>query len=265
MPTTQRCGVIAGVFALVAALSAQAKVDPAAVVGMWLFDEGGGKTAVDSSENGLDGAVVGPADWEKGMFGQAMQFDGASVAVEVTEDPSLVLPELTIVAWANIVSSAGVRWQSIMMRGQDPRNYLLVVDKDSQKLQLSITKGAPGAWGGPIAGEAISDETWHHLAAVIGPDTGLATFFDGVLLKADAYTEPSQDATPAKTVIGDGSAGGHQLEGLLDEVALFNVELTEDQIVEIMNDGLEAATGLSKAVDPSGKAATTWGRLRADR
>ncbi len=152
-----------------------------------------------------------------------------------------------------------------MMRGQDPRNYLLVVDKDSQKLQLSITKGAPGAWGGPIAGEAISDETWHHLAAVIGPDTGLATFFDGVLLKADAYSEPSQDANPAKTVIGDGSASGHQLEGLLDEVALFSVELTEDQIVEIMNDGLEAATGLSKAVDPSGKAATTWGRLRADR
>ncbi len=114
MPTTQRCGVISGVFALVVALSAQAKVDPAAVVGMWLFDEGGGKTAIDSSENGLDGAVVGPADWEKGMFGQAMHFDGASVAVEVTEDPSLVLPELTIVAWANIVSSAGVRWQSIM-------------------------------------------------------------------------------------------------------------------------------------------------------
>ena len=39
-----------------------------------------------------------------------------------------------------------------MMKGQNPRNYLLVVDKDSQTLQLSITAGAAGTWKGPIAG-----------------------------------------------------------------------------------------------------------------
>lgn len=265
MRTYQRCGAMATAFALLAALSAQARVDPATVVGMWLFDEGGGKTAIDSGENGLDGVVVGPAEWEDGKFGQAMAFDGASVKVEVTEDPALAMPVLSIVAWANVVAATGVRWQSIMMRGQDPRNYLLVVDKDTQKLQLSITKGAPGAWGGPIAGEAISDEEWHHVAAVIGPEAGLAIYTDGVLLKADAYSEPSLDAAPAKTVIGDGSGGGHQLEGLIDEVGLFNVELSEEEIVEIMNDGLELTTGLSKAVDPSGKVATTWGRLRERR
>lgn len=265
MTTYQRCGAIAVAFALSATLSAQAAVDPATVVGMWLFDEGGGKTAIDASDNGLDGVVVGPAEWEKGQFGQAIAFDGATVSVEITEDPSLAMPELTIAAWANVVAATGVRWQSIMMRGQDPRNYLLVVDKDTQKLQLSITKGAPGAWGGPIAGEAISDEEWHHVAAVIGPETGLAIYTDGVLIKADAYSEPSLDAAPAKTVIGDGSGGGHQLEGLIDEVALFNVELTEDEIVEIMTDGLELATGLTKAVQPSGKVATTWGRLRERR
>ncbi len=159
MTTYQRCGAIAVALALSAALSAQGAVDPATVVGMWLFDEGGGKTAIDASDNGLDGVVVGPAEWEKGQFGQAIAFDGATVSVDITEDPSLAMPELTIVAWANVVAATGVRWQSIMMRGQDPRNYLLVVDKDTQKLQLSITKGAPGAWGGPIAGEAISEKS----------------------------------------------------------------------------------------------------------
>ena len=265
MRSHMRYGAVSAAFALVVSLSAHGRVDPAAVVGMWLFEEGGGKTALDSSENGLDGAIVGPAEWENGQFGQALEFNGQNVSVEVMEDPALVLPELTIVAWANVVAAPGVRWQSIMMRGQDPRNYLLVVDKDSQKLQLSITKGAPGAWGGPIAGEPITDGEWHHVAGVIGPETGLGIYTDGVLIKADAYVEPSQDAAPAKTVIGDGSGGGHQLEGLLDEVALFNAELAEDEIVEIMNDDLEAATGLSKAVDSRGKLTTTWGKLRGAR
>ena len=40
MTTYQRCGAIAVAFALSATLSAQAAVDPATVVGMWLFDEG---------------------------------------------------------------------------------------------------------------------------------------------------------------------------------------------------------------------------------
>ncbi|MDA1192210.1 MAG: LamG domain-containing protein [Candidatus Poribacteria bacterium] len=260
MRTQRILWTVAALWCATSVLSAFA-IDPDAVVGMWLFDENGGKVARDGSGNGLDGTIAGSEKWTKGMFDGGLEFDGSSVYVEVGSDPSLVLEELTIVAWGKISPSAGTRWQSIMMRGQDPRNYLMVVDKDSQKLQLSITKGAPGAWGGPIAGPAITDEEWHHLAAVIGQSAGLVVYVDGVQVGQQPYAKPSLDANPNVMRIGDGSSGGHQLDGALDEVALFSVPLTADEINEVMTDGLGEATGFL-SVKLTGKLATTWASIK---
>ncbi len=249
---------------LIATLISQAfaKIDPNTVVGLWLFEENGGDTATDSSGNGNDGKIVGPKKWVQGKFGRGLEFNGQDVYVEVESNDTLVLEELTMVGWANLKSSQGVRWQSIMMKGQNPRNYLLVVDRDSQKLQLSVTKGAPGAWGGVIGGPVITDEVWHHLAGVIGEDTGYVIYTDGIQVGQSAYVAPSLDADPSVLRIGDGSAGGHQIEGVLDEVALFNVPLETDDITTIMNEGLEAATGLGAAVYAKDKLAILWGQLR---
>lgn len=249
------------VFMLTTSPSAFAKVDPADLVGMWLFEEGAGDVAKDTSEAKNDGTIVGPKKWRDGKFGQALEFDGNSVYVQIDSNDSITLEELTIVAWANLEPSQGTRWQSIMMRGQNPRNYLLAVDKDRQTLQLSITKGAPGAWAGPIGGPVVTGDGWHHLAGVIGEDAGLVIYTDGEEVGKQAYAEPSLDADPGRMRIGDGSNGGHQCEGLLDEVALFNVPLEQDDIKEIMEDGLEGATGLL-AVEPEDKLTTIWGKLK---
>ncbi len=248
-------------FMLTATPSVLAKVDPANLVGMWLFEEGAGDVAKDTSEAGNDGTIAGPKKWRDGKFGRALEFDGAGVYVEVESNDSIALEELTIVSWANLEPSQGTRWQSIMMRGQNPRNYLLAVDKDSQTLQLSITKGAPGAWGGPTGGPVITGDGWHHLACVIGEDAGLVIYTDGEEVGKQPYAKPSLDADPGRMRIGDGSNGGHQCEGLLDEVALFNVPLEQDDIKEIMEDGLEGATGLL-AVEPEDKLTTIWGKLK---
>ena len=247
---------------LTASPSVLAKVDPDTLVGMWLFEEGAGDVAKDTSEAGNDGTIVGPKKWRDGKFGRALEFDGNGVYVQVDSNDSITLEELTIVAWANLEPSQGTRWQSIMMRGQNPRNYLLAVDKNSQKLQLSITKGAPGAWGGPIGGPIVTGDGWHHLAGVIGEDAGLVIYTDGEEVGKQAYAKPSLDADPGRMRIGDGSNGGHQCEGLLDEVALFSVPLEQDDIKEIMEEGLEGATGLL-AVEPKNKLTTTWGKLKS--
>ena len=43
-------------------------------VGIWLFDEGKGNTAADTSGNGNDGAITG-AKWAEGKFGGALEFE----------------------------------------------------------------------------------------------------------------------------------------------------------------------------------------------
>ncbi|MCY3551955.1 MAG: hypothetical protein OXH39_15950, partial [Candidatus Poribacteria bacterium] len=67
---------------LLIALPSLAEIDPKNITGMWLFDEGKGGTAADSSENGNDGEIHG-AKWVDGKFGKALEFDGVSNWVEV--------------------------------------------------------------------------------------------------------------------------------------------------------------------------------------
>jgi len=237
-----------------------AKIDPENIAGIWLFNEGNGNVARDSSGSGNDGNIVGPAKWATGKFGKALQFDGQSVRVNVESNDSLILEEFTIVAWENLKSSQGARWQSIMMKGQNPRNYLLCVDKNSQKLQLSITKGAKDAWGGIIKGPVITDGNWHHVAGVAGEKEGFIIYVDGVEVGQQAYSKPSLDAAPSVLTIGDGSGGGHQCEGLIDDVGLFSIPLSEEDINAIMNKGLKqyAVTNVSK----NGRLATTWSKIK---
>ena len=254
--------IIVTVFIVFLAMEAPAKIDPETIVGMWLFDDRGGDIAKDSSERGNDGKLEGGYKWVDGKFRGGLELDGSTGHVTVESNDSLILEEFTIVAWANLESSQGTRWQSIMMKGQNPRNYLLCVDKDSQRLQLSITKGAPDAWGGPIEGPVVTDGAWHHLAGLAGEKEGLVIYMDGIEVGKQPYAKPSLDANPARMRIGDGSDGGHQCEGILDEVGLFNAPLSEEDINGIMNNGLEQFV---QDVAPAGKLATMWGKLKENR
>jgi hypothetical protein len=49
--------------------------------------------------------------------------------------------------------------------------------------------------------------------------------------------------------------------GAIDEVGIFNVILAEEDILDIMDNGLEA-TGLLP-VSPSGKLTSTWGFIKS--
>ena len=51
-------------------------IDQNTIVGLWLFDEGNGEIAQDSSENGNDGNVVSP-NWVDGQFGEALELIGS--------------------------------------------------------------------------------------------------------------------------------------------------------------------------------------------
>jgi len=240
-------------------ITSDAKIDPKDIAGIWLFNEGSGKVAHDSSEMENDGEIIGPAQWVDGKFGKALQFDGNSVRVNVESNDSLLLEEFTIVAWENLEDSQGARWQSIMMKGQNPRNYLLCVDKDSQKLQLSVTKGAKDVFGGPIDGPVVTDGDWHHVAGLAGEKEGFVIYVDGVQVGQQGYSKPSLDAAPSVLTIGDGSGGGHQCEGIIDDVGLFSVPLSEEDINAIMDEGLKQYdAGVSK----KGKLATTWSKIK---
>ncbi len=61
--------------------------------------------------------------------------------------------------------------------------------------------------------------------------------------------------------IGASFANGEIFNGIIDDVGIFNVALTVDDINNIMNDGLARATGMT-AVSSQEKLATTWSEIK---
>jgi len=67
------------------------------IIGEWLFDEGSGTTARDTSGNGNDGTISG-ATWTSGINGNALSFNGAA-QVSLGSSAALNPANFTITAW----------------------------------------------------------------------------------------------------------------------------------------------------------------------
>lgn len=91
---------------------AYADIDPGSIVGIWLFDEGQGERASDSSGNGYDGTLNGPS-WVAGKSGKALEYDATDDYVEIPHDDGLSLQTYTIAAWVKLKPRPG-EWQAIV-------------------------------------------------------------------------------------------------------------------------------------------------------
>ena len=238
-----------------------AKIDFGDCVGMWLFDEGNGNKAKDSSGTGNDGTIEGGAKWVNGKFGKGLSLDGSDDYVEIEHDDSLnVGAEHTIALWFKL--------------DKPPAGGMGVVTKDDW---------APGFWwdGGNIRHHTHDPAAkLHFIDAAWDPDTDwhhIAVTWDGeafgVYLDAKEIGEGVTTANIGRNPLSDkplligiylatGQHGqwGAFLGAIIDDVAIFSVALDNDDIETLMNDGLKTAAD----IEPSGKLTTTWADIKAD-
>ena len=238
------------IISLMLAGVSNAKIDPETIVGMWLFDEGSGNIAKDSSGNGNDGTING-ATRVKGKIGKALEFDGVDDWAGTKESANLDNTKaFTIGAWINpdVVDANQVSLGNAVDNFEfDIRNGLSLYVRDQV------------GWGNPVQSGAgtVPAGVWSHVAGI----------FDGNEIKI--YLNGTLKATtPRKTTLVSGdfslnfgtyaNGEGWFYDGLIDEVVLFNVVLTKDEINDIMSKGL---AGIA-AVSPSGKLTTTWADIK---
>ena len=63
-------------------------------------------------------------------------------------------------------------------------------------------------------------------------------------------------------LMGQFLGGGYFYKGLIDEVIVFEVALTQEDVKDTMNRGIEAALG-GAAVSFAGKLASNWGAIKS--
>ncbi len=236
-----------------------AEIDPETAVGVWLFDEGAGKTTKDSSEFGHDGTING-AKWKDGKIGKGLEFDGAQW-VSIDSTPELQLgDELTMMAWfyATDIST----WRQLIAKSNE---YLLRIDPPQEGNRMSAFVKPGGSWEPRASAHVPDEDKWIHFAATYDINEKaeqLVVYVNGK--KAGVSTRPGKTAVTANPVEIGKWGGGSYFVGIIDEAAIFNTVLSEDDLTIIAEHGLAKALG-GLNVEPADKLAVTWGALKSDR
>jgi len=243
--------------AMVAALamSARAAVDPGSVVGIWLFDEGSGDVAADSSGNGNDANLV-DAVWADGVRGKAVEFDGAShVAIPASASTDDYTEGFTYMLWVDVVNAGNGANTRIMER--DWHNPTIQVG--GADFYGSLVTGANDITNGIRGGAYVSGEYVH--VALTHDGSTLILYVAGEAVNESDVGEPTLTNANDNGAIwlARWKAPGWDLTGRVDEVAAFNTALDAGDIQSLMDDGLETLL----AVEARGKLALSWGDIKA--
>ena len=244
--------------------SGNAKLDPETFIGLWGFDDNGGDTARDSTENEHDGKLMNDPKWVDGKFGGALEFDG-NAFIDLGNAESLQFDgDVTIVFWAKPANVAASR-QNIVCKAFGGEGCL-----------TQETNGVMSFYWGDCGGNCepyvevqrppagtIVDGQWIHIAHVRDvKNREYRMYKNGEVVASGSWNKcgahPCGDSKPSNLnlYIGHGYAG--KFRGILDEVAIIGEVISADDIQSVMERGFNDVA----AVSAPGKLATTWGKLK---
>jgi len=205
------------------------------------LDESSGTTAQDSSGNGHHATLNGDPLWQPtgGKLGGALQFDGEGDYVEVEDYKGITGSNpRTVAAW--IKTSAG-SFEDIVGWGDEP---------SGERWSLMIASGKCGIYvqdGFVIGLTDIADDNWHHIAAVLDSDADPDVSEVRLYVDGQAETPGSVNPRQIDTAQGDNvkiatfnDGDNRYFDGMIDEVAIFDVALTDDQIARLCHVGGES-------------------------
>lgn len=241
--------------------SSYAKIDPEDCIGMWLFDDGNGTVAIDSSASKNDGTLMNGAEWVDGKFGDGVSFDGVDDFVELANQPDSMMDGFTFSAWVNRNADTPATQEvfnnhQFFLRtkpeGEDSNNpFETFVNLDNGTVEPRASSGVASAIG-----------EWFFVA-VTWDKTALKIYVNGEF-KSQSTRTGDLVSTPVTAQIGRGeqtNLTANAFNGIIDDVAMFSVVLEEEDIKSLMDQGIKDSLGLA-AVDLSGKLTTTWAGIK---
>jgi len=248
------------IISLMLAGVSHAKIDKKNIMGIWLFDEGKGDTAKDSSKNGNDGKING-ATWDKGKFGKALSFDGADDWVEVPHSDTVGFPAGTSFSITVHYKGTKVAGSLVGKNYEDTSQatpWYLLWDDGSRNQVTMYLRDEAGTSFTAHSTSGVADDDWHFIVGVADASAGKASIWiDGKQESEVDFNKGSGYGT-SEGVFHIGRHYDRYTEGSIDDVGLFSTALDEKDIQNLMDNGLSGVT----AVDASEKLAITWGEIK---
>ncbi len=220
---------------LISVLSMAAGAANAYLVAYWPMDEGTGTTVGDVTGS-WDGTITGDVSWVDGKEGMALEFPGGQNYVNCGNVE--IGPDLTLAYWCFNPEKAYER--SI---GQHSANYTddpgwCVYSRNGGEGTVWFrVHGVVDTWDGGIIiiPDILPKTEWYHLTFTFeGATRELKGYLDGEL-KVSKILKAGRSIYPNTNDLRMGHVGtGEPFAGMLDEVAIWNHVLTEDEILAVM-------------------------------
>jgi hypothetical protein len=267
MLRTILCGCAAAI-ALLCAAPANAQL-----VGWWTFDDG---TAGDSSGAGNNGSLLSGATTSATFApvlgsGQSLSLNGGQQRVEVPHNASLNWTTGgSISAWVN-PNNPPVTWDGIVAKSPSagsganyPGNYELRIENGTRVLNFLFeqTTTGPNVAAGVASASAIPSGTWTHVGTTV--DNGVARFYvNGNLVSSLVMPAGFGETNTNPLYIGnrgDFGTGTTTMNGLLDDVAIYNAAINPIQFKALATGAITPGSLLEQI---SGVSATASSEIRA--
>jgi len=207
----------------------------------------------DASGNGNDGTIKGGIELSNdGKIGKSFQFNGTDAYVELER---VVQDNFTLMAWIKAdepgiqanneaYGGSGLIWSDVSGVADD---FVLAVL--GKKLSFFIGDANPSI----TSAKDVVTGSWVHVAAVRDASGGeIALYIDGEQDVAAPGYDASVDDNPIID-IGSNVLDSRYYKGLIDEVKIFDVALTGDEIQQASSPA---------PVESTGKLAVTWAKIK---
>ncbi|MEI6058654.1 MAG: LamG-like jellyroll fold domain-containing protein, partial [archaeon] len=199
----------------------------------------------DLSSYSNNGTLNGTAkiNSTSGFFGNGSWFDGANGKIVVPDSESLDSPgvsdKITICAWINI-KNHGSGFKGIIGKWKlDERQYLLGKDTATNKYGLLLSSNGLGHAapnGAALFTDAVLNTSqWYHLCGTYN-GTNMYVYLDSVKQSTTANSGGIYNLGSGNLEIGTFyNSFLYTLNGMIDEVLIFNRSLSSDEIKSLYN------------------------------
>ncbi|MHC4440515.1 MAG: LamG domain-containing protein, partial [Planctomycetota bacterium] len=204
-------------------------------VGWWKLDDGVGLTAEDSAGD-HDGTLTDPLTWVEGIFGSALEFEGGNGSPFVdlgawqTDGPE----GLSVCWWAKWAGTNG-SYQGFLSQREGTMNWWTELNPSADQLRFkSNTDPQSNLY---LTGEHLIEDEWVHLAfSHDAADNTGTIYLNGEERLSGNWDLPAGDFSNLRTGIGvvNTADGLGTFNGALDEVMIFQVPLSHDEVLTVM-------------------------------
>jgi hypothetical protein len=190
--------------------------------------------ANDSSGNGYNGTPSN-ITYTTGQFGQAASFNGTNSGITISDTADLRLTgDYTISLWLN-VSSMGTIQRPI---NKDDANdfsagYAFVVETNGDLSWVHNDGSTNQIWA---TGVSLSANTWYNITCVYSDSLNLRTIYLNGVSQNTRATNTNVAAGTETLNLGYLQVYGQRLNGLLDQVRIYNIALDSAQVLALYNE-----------------------------